>query len=252
MTALIIEDEIPAREVLLRALNRTCPDVHVAATVGSVRESVSWLKTHGHEADLIFMDVELEDGSSFEIFRQTQVLAKVIMTTAFDKYAIKAFEAGSVDYLLKPYDDDSLIRAVNRCRTSSQEVNQASIRLAMRILANSQSDQYRKRQIVRLGRQIIPVTISEIAYFYAEGKARYIVMDNGARYVFDQSVEDFVGGLDANLFFRISRSYVISFHCIREIEKRSDGRLNVLVSPSPGEPLLVSRQRVKAFLDWIS
>ena len=251
MTALIIEDEIPAREVLLRALKRTCPDVRVAATVGSVRESVSWLKAHGHEVDLIFMDVELEDGSSFEIFRQTQVLAKVIMTTAFDKYAIKAFEAGSVDYLLKPYDDESLVRAVNRCRASSQEVNLASIRLAMRILAKSQSDQYRKRLIVRLGRQIIPVTISEIAYFYAEGKAHYIVMDNGTRYVYDESVEDFVGDLDANLFFRISRNYSISFHCIREIEKRSDGRLNVLVSPSPGEPLLVSRQRVKAFMDWI-
>ena len=95
MNALIIEDEKPAREVLLRALKRTCPDVQVIAAVGSVRESVSWLETPGHEVDLIFMDVELEDGSSFEIFRQTKVTAKVIMTTAFDKYALKAFEAGS-------------------------------------------------------------------------------------------------------------------------------------------------------------
>ena len=251
MKALIIEDEKPAREVLLRALERTGLDVQVVAAVGSVRESVAWLEAHGHEVDLLFMDVELEDGSSFEIFRQTKVLAKVIMTTAFDKYAIKAFEAGSVDYLLKPYDDDSLVRAVNRCRTSSQEVNLASIRLAMRILAKSQSDQYRKRLIIRLGRQIIPIKVSEIAYFYVEGKTRYIVMDNGTRYVFDQSVEDFVGELDDNFFFRISRSYWISFHSIQEIERRSDGRLDVLVSPSPGEPLQVSRQRVKAFMDWI-
>ena len=152
MNALIIEDEKPAREVLLRALKRTCPDVQVIAAVGSVRESVSWLETPGHEVDLIFMDVELEDGSSFEIFRQTKVTAKVIMTTAFDKYALKAFEAGSVDYLLKPYEDQALVRAVSRCRASSQEMNLASIRMAMRILAKSQSNQYRKRVIVRLGR----------------------------------------------------------------------------------------------------
>lgn len=252
MKALIIEDEKPAREVLLRALKRTCPDVHVVGATGSVRESVAWLEAPGHAADLIFMDVELEDGSSFEIFRQTKVSAKVIMTTAYDKYALKAFEAGSVDYLLKPYEDADLVRAVSRCRASSQEVNLASIRMAMRMLAKSQSDQYRKRLIVRLGRQIIPVRISEIAYFYAEGKTRYIVMDSGTRYVFDQPIEEFVSELDDNLFFHISRNYFISFHSIREIDKLPDGRLNVQVNPSPGEPIVVSRLRAKTFLDWIA
>ena len=220
MNALIIEDEKPAREVLLRALKRTCPDVQVIAAVGSVRESVSWLETPGHEVDLIFMDVELEDGSSFEIFRQTKVTAKVIMTTAFDKYALKAFEAGSVDYLLKPYEDQALVRAVSRCRASSQEMNLASIRMAMRILAKSQSNQYRKRVIVRLGRQIIPVTISEIAYFFAEGKTHYIVMDSGSRYIFDEPIEELMAELDEDLFFRISRNYYISFHSIRGIVLR--------------------------------
>ena len=116
---LIVEDEIMAQKSLIRTLAQNFPDMEVVSTTGSVKGTVEWLNTPGNHADVIFMDVELSDGECFEIFRQTDVTAKVIMTTAYDSYAIKAFEAGSIDYLLKPVDLDSLKRAVARCRMST-------------------------------------------------------------------------------------------------------------------------------------
>ena len=108
MKALIVEDEILAQQTLKRALERNFPDIEVVGVTESVKSTLAWLRDPGNTADIIFMDVELRDGSSFEIFKQESITSKVIMTTAFDKYAVKAFEAGSVDYLLKPFDDDAL------------------------------------------------------------------------------------------------------------------------------------------------
>ena len=252
MKALIIEDEAPARQVLVRSLKKTCPDGEVVAVTESVQDSVAWLQDPANKADIIFMDVELQDGSAFEIFRQVPVKTKVIMTTAFDRYAVKAFETGSVDYLLKPFDDQSLYKAVSRCRTATGDSDNSAILSAMKTLSREGSQSFRRRLVVRVGRQIIPVPISEIAYFHMEGKNRYIVMDGGRRYFFDQKIDDLLQELDPRLFFRISRSYVLSFHSIREIESVGGGKLRVHLTPDPGEEVLVSRLRAREFLDWLS
>ena len=251
MRALIVEDEKPAQESLIRALGRNCPDVRVVGMTESVKDTLLWLRTPGNQAEIIFMDVELQDGSSFEVLRQEDVRAKVIMTTAFDKYAVKAFQIGSVDYLLKPYDDDALLRAVERCRIPSPEENRQALLAAMRILEHSKSEQFRRRLIIRLGQQIIPVPTSEIAYFFIEGKDKYIVMDNGTRYYMDRQTDAVLKDLDPQLFFRVSRNYIISFHAIRKIEKLPDGRLRVNLDPRPDEEVLVARPRVQDFMDWL-
>ena len=120
MRVLIVEDEIMARQSLARALTQHFPDLHIVGTTGSVRETVGWLRTPGNVADVIFMDVELSDGDCFEIFRQIDVTARVIMTTAYDSYAVRAFEVNSIDYLLKPIDPAALRRAVERCRQEAR------------------------------------------------------------------------------------------------------------------------------------
>jgi DNA-binding LytR/AlgR family response regulator len=251
MRALIVEDEKPAQESLIRALERNCPDVRVVGVTESVKDTLHWLRMPGNAADIIFLDVELQDGSSFEVLKQEPVKAKVIMTTAFDKYAVKAFQIGSVDYLLKPYDDNDLLRAVERCRVPSQEEGQQALLAAMRILEHSKSEQFRRRLIIRLGQQIIPVPTSDIAYFYIEGKDKYIVMDSGTRYYMDRQTDAVLKELDPQLFFRISRNYIIAFHAIRKIEKLFDGRMRVILSPQPKEEVLVARLRVQDFMDWL-
>ena len=251
MKALIIEDEIPARESLIRALGKVAPDVQVVGATVSVKETLEWLRTPGNKADVLFMDVELQDGSSFEILRQETVKAKVVMTTAYDKYAVKAFETGSVDYLLKPYDDAALLRAVSRCRASSAQDDRQALLAAMRILERSKSEQFCRRLVIRLGRQIIPVPTSEIAYFYVEGKNKYIVMDSGTRYYMDRQTDAVLKELDPQLFFRVSRNYILSFHAIRQIETIPGGRLKVNLAPPPDEEVLVARLRVQDFLNWL-
>ena len=228
MKALIIEDEIPARESLIRALERVAPDIRIVGATVSVKETLEWLRTPGNKADVIFMDVELQDGSSFEILRQEDVKAKIIMTTAYDKYAVKAFEAGSVDYLLKPFDDSGLLRAVGRCRVPSELDGQKALMAAMRILERSKSEQFRRRLVIRLGRQIIPV-----------------------RYYMDRQTDAVLKELDPQLFFRVSRNYILSFHAIRQIETIPGGRLKVNVVPQPEEEVIVARLRVQDFLNWL-
>lgn len=252
MKAFIIEDEIPAQHFLVSSLERLCPDVEVVAFAESVRESVEWLQDKANHADVIFMDVELQDGSAFEIFKRVRIASKVIMTTAFDRYALKAFEAGSIDYLLKPFDDQALLRAVKRCRETVGKADIDKLLATMKHMPQRGTRQFRDRLVVRVGRQIIPVPASEIAYFYVVGKNRIIVMDNGRRYAFDQKMDDILQELDPQVFFRISRNCAVSFHAIKEIESIGGGRYKLLLSPAPEEDILVSRGKAQDFLDWLS
>lgn len=255
MKALIVEDEKLAQRTLTLALERNFPDIEVAGVTDSVQSTLDWLRTPDNTADIIFMDVELLDGSCFEIFKQETVTAKVVMTTAYDKYAVKAFEAGSVDYLLKPYDDEALQRAVGRCRASSENFDIASILAAMeKFTAESAPGKknWRRRFIIRLGNKIIPVDTADIAYLYVEGKSKYIVRNDGTRYFVDQPLESILDELDPAQFFRISRNYVIASHSIQGIERMAGGRLKLLIYPAPPDTeMIVSRSRVNDFMAWL-
>lgn len=165
MNVLIVEDEMMAQANLARALTQRFPDVRIVGTTGSVRETVLWLRTPGNSADVIFMDVELSDGDCFEIFRQADVTARVIMTTAYDNYAVRAFEVNSIDYLLKPIDPAALRRAVERCRVRSGGIDPDVLLNAIR-----SPREYKQRYVVRFNDRIVPVQTTDIAYFYSEEK----------------------------------------------------------------------------------
>lgn len=249
MKVLIVEDEIMAQKSLIRILNRHFPDMTVVGTTTSVKGTVDWLNNASNNADVIFMDVELADGVCFEIFRQVEVNAKVIMTTAYDSYALKAFEAGSVDYLLKPIEPEYLERAVSRCRSAS---GMTDINALMKAIAGQeQKKEYKERYIIRFNDRIIPLQTSDIAYVYSEEKNNYLVTSEGHKYIIDSSLDVITEELDPDEFFRVSRSCIVSMKAIRSIVKQAGGRLRITAEPESSFDMTVSRSRVDDFLEWL-
>ena len=229
MNVLIVEDEIMAQKSLTRTLKQNFPDLDIIGTTDSVKNTVEWLQTN--QPDLIFMDIELSDGICFEIFRQTEVKAKVIMTTAYDSYALKAFEAGSVDYLLKPIDVTDLQRAVGRCRTRENNIN---IEALMKALSEQEPQkEYKERYIIKINDRIVPLNVSDIAYVYSEDKNNYLVTTDGQKYIIDSSLDVMNEELDPKNFFRISRSCIVSINSIKSIVKQPGGRLRINAYPAP-------------------
>ena len=249
MNVLIVEDEIMAQKSLTRILTSNFSDMTIVGCTTSVKSTVSWLKTPGNHADIIFMDVELADGVCFEIFRQVEVKAKVIMTTAYDSYALKAFEAGSVDYLLKPIDPSSLKRAVARCRMSGGQIDAEALLKA--IGGGAPKKEYKERYIVRFNDRIVPLLTSNIAYVYSEDKNNYLVTFDDQHYVIDSSLDVISEELNPEQFFRISRSCIVQMKAITSIIKQAGGRLRIVPEPESSFEMTVSRSRVDDFLTWL-
>ena len=259
--AFIIEDEPRARKYLMTLLETHFPEIRVVGTAGSVRESVDLLENHGKEADLIFMDVELSDGNCFEIFKRTEVRQAVIMTTAYDNYAVKAFEVNSVDYLLKPIDTEYLRRAVDRAleriRTERGGHDLSKIMDALTLLREGKTDPgaspKKEKFIIRLNDRIVPVNTREIAYFYSESKNSFLVTRGNVAYVIDESLDAVEHQLDPGSFFRISRSCIISSDAIESVSKLFGGRLKISLTKGIDShtDLTVSRARVVPFMNWL-
>ena len=264
MKALIVEDEPRAQRILENLLRTNYPEVEVIGVTASVKETLAWLSTH--KADVIFMDVELSDGNCFDIFAQGPVDAQIVMTTAYDDYAVDAFKVNSLDYLLKPVDVDDLKRAVERVKqrlTQSapevvdmsrvKEAFQASQTEETAVPAARPAGPHREKFLIRLNDRIVPVHVHDIAYFYSEAKNSYIVTRNGVNYVLDDSLDAIEAGLDPKSFFRISRSVIVTESVIDSVSKLLGGRLRLsLVRDIPTETdLTVSRARADAFLAWL-
>ena len=247
MKALIIEDEKMAQANLARLLKNSFPEMEIVAMIDSVRGAVEFLSARP-KLDVIFMDVELSDGICFEIFRSVQISAPVIMTTAYDSYAVKAFEAGSIDYLLKPVEPDALLRAVGRAR---ERLNaSASIDKLLSVLGQD-SKKYKEKSVVRCGDRIIPIQSSDIALFFSEDKANYLLTKNGERYLIESTIDSLEGELDPSKFYRISRGCIVAFSAIKSVSRTSTGRLVVISQPASPVELTVSRGRVEGFIAWL-
>ena len=242
--AFIIEDEPMARRSLENLLQTHFPYVSVIGWAGSVRDSLRYLAEHGDEPDVIFMDVELSDGNCFEIFRSATIKAEVIMTTAYDNYAVNAFKVRSLDYLLKPIEVEDMHRALSRIL----EKQQASAPVP------EKATPVREKFLVHMGERIVPVAVKDIAYFYAEDKQIWLVTLASQRYLVDDSLEVAGEQLPAGMFFRISRSVILSSEAIESVLKLPGGRMKV--SPAPGikayTDLTVSRSRSDEFLSWLA
>jgi DNA-binding LytR/AlgR family response regulator len=249
MRVLIVEDEIMAQNSLIRVLSQNFPDLNVVGTTTSVKGAVSWLKDPENSADIIFMDVELSDGVCFEIFRQVEVKSKVIMTTAYDSYALKAFEAGSIDYLLKPIEITDLKRAVARCRMSGGNFDYEALAKALGMGAAKKD--YKEKYIVRFNDRIVPLQTSNIAFVYSEEKNNYLTTFDGERYIIDSSLDVISDELNPSLFFRISRGCIVNTKAIQSITKQAGGRLLIKSNPPASFEMTVSRSRVDDFLEWL-
>ena len=236
-----------AQKSLIRAISQNFSDLEVVGTATSVKDAVIWLR--GNQPDIIFMDVELSDGICFEIFRQVDITAKVVMTTAYDSYALKAFEAGSVDYLLKPIEAEQLKRAVARCRMSGGRIDVEALSRAIEGAATKKD--YKERYIIRFNDRIIPLQTTNIAYVFSEDKNNYIVTSDGQKYIIDSSLDVIAEELDPDCFFRISRSCIVSMKAIETIIKQMGGRLRIAARPEPPFEMTVSRSRVDDFLKWL-
>ena len=193
--------------------------------------------------------VELSDGICFEIFRQAEVKAKVIMTTAYDSYALKAFEAGSVDYLLKPVELADIKRAVARCRMSGGQFDYEALARAME--TGPARKDYKERYIVRFNDHIIPLLTSNIAYVYSEEKNNYLTTFDEQRFIIDSSLDVISDELNPDYFFRISRSCIVNTKAIISIIKQPGGRLLIKSKPAASFDMTVSRSRVDDFLAWL-
>lgn len=252
MTALIIEDEIMAANSLARIIKQYYPDIEITGHTKSVRDTVNWLLSPGNKADILFMDVELSDGPCFEIFRQVDIDSKVIMTTAYENYAVHAFEVNSVDYLLKPIELSALNRAIERCRKSATIQN-----LSEKILKSAESMQvsehkeYRQRFLIRINDRIVPVNTNDIAWFYSEDKNTYMVTFSKNNYIMDNSLDIIYEELDPKKFFRISRGCIISMDAVDSITKYPGGRLTLTTRPESSSEISVSRSRSDNFLKWM-
>ncbi len=251
LNAFIIEDEPHAQRILQNLLSAEFPEITVLGAAASVKASVEWLRRHDGsnpellQADIIFMDVELQDGNSFQIFDQVDIKGQVIMTTAYDSYAVKAFEVNSLDYLLKPIEPEDLRRAVSRAAALHQD------RPAPKPIA--QDTPAKEKYLIRLNDRIVPLKAKEIAFFYSEAKNSYLVKMDGTSYVLDDSLDTVEQQMDSHRFFRISRSCILSEDAVDSVTKLVGSRLRVIpnVKFKGNLDLTVSRARVDAFLDWL-
>lgn len=248
MRILIIEDEIPAQFQLERLITTHYPDSQIMAKIDSVKSSIEWL--NNNKADIIFMDVELSDGQCFEIFKQVKVEVPVIITTAYSDYAIKAFKINSIDYLLKPLDENEFIEAFNKSVKISRGA-QPDYNRIQELISRNMPVEYRERFIVKLNEQIKVITIDEIAYFMAEEKVTFIVLNNGKRYITDYTLDSLETMLNPKRFFRLTRSYMASINSVKSVSKYFNSRLKIKLEPSTQEEVLVSRIRVQDFLKWL-
>ncbi len=255
MRVLIIEDEKPASEILIKLLHRYDSNISIEDTLESVEKSVEWIKNPLNSVDLIFMDIHLSDGLSFEIFNKVQVNIPVIFTTAYNEYAIQAFKVNSIDYLLKPINYDDLFHSLEKLESLRQNLSSASQRIKLEEL-NEALLQYRKtykeRFMVKLGERIKSVTTDQSVLFYAEGRTAFLLTEKGNRYIIDYKLEELEEMLDPAKFFRISRSFIVNINKIQEVLVHSNSRLKIKLEQDFDREIIVSRDKVQAFKSWFS
>lgn len=257
MNILIIEDESATARRLQKLLVEINPSIHVLAILESVSLTVNWLRLHG-EPDLMFMDVNLSDGSSFGIFKEIEVNCPVIFTTAYDQYAIQAFKVNSIDYLLKPINKDSLADSLNKYQKLQHKSDESKIDIAriditkLAVALGIQKPEYMKRLIVRYGEVIKAIEIKDVAYFYSDEKIVFMTLKEGKTYPVDFTLDHLETRIDPELFFRINRKFLISYHAIDKMISYSKSRIKITLNPPCTLEVISSTERSGEFKDWLA
>ncbi len=250
MNVIIIEDEKPAARRLSRLLAEF--EVEVTTMLHSVEESINWFQNNAHP-DLIFLDIQLSDGLSFEIFEEIEVRSAIIFTTAYDEYALQAFKLNSIDYLLKPIDDEELEVAVKKYLALKPEPQKLALDFddIKKLLVNPLERDYKKRFTVRVGQHLKIINADEVECFYSENKGTYAATSDGRNYLLDTTLENLETELEPKIFFRVSRKFYININHIKDIISYTNSRLQIKVNHFSEQEIIVSRERVRDFKLWL-
>lgn len=246
MRILIVEDERPAAERLKGFIRRNLSDAEVIGECDSIEETLQFLKSN--RPDLAFFDIELADGQSLRIFEKAEIDFPVVFTTAYDHYAVKAFEVNGIDYLLKPLSEETFDRAIQRFRAAQ---NKTTINIEHLSSLLSQSQSYRERFLVKTGSKLAFVPTEHIRWFSSASSTTFMVTMGNERFMLDQSLDEIEADLDPKRFFRINRGFIVSAASIQGIEVYFNHRLLLRIAPESDEEVIVSRQRVKEFRHWL-
>ena len=253
MKILLIEDEAPASRRLEKMIKDILPTAEIVGTLDSVSTSITFFQDLP-ALDLVFMDIQLADGLSFEIFEHIQINVPIIFTTAFDMYALKAFKVNSIDYLLKPVDKDELKKALDKWQAlHSNKIENPLQQNLTQLIQQLQitKKEYKSRFLVKIGEKLISVPEQEIAYFQAEDKTVFLHTQASKKYVLDYSLDDLEDVLNPQNFFRLNRQIITHLVAIKSINTYFNGKLKIILFPETTEEIIVSREKSPVLKEWL-
>jgi DNA-binding LytR/AlgR family response regulator len=252
LKVLIVEDETPAAEKLERYLSKFNPAIQVIEKIGTVKEAVRWLQTNQSGIDLIFMDIQLHDGLSFQIFQQVDVRKPVIFITAYDEFALEAFKVNSIDYLLKPITFADLSNSLRKLESlrSQLQWDSSKTEQIVKALTESPVKTFKTRFMVKLGDHIRSITADQISFFYADGRDVYLVTNQLRKFIIDYTLEGLEEVLDHKVFYRLNRSYIVNISAIQDVVVYSNSRLKITLTLKWENEIIVSREKVGDFKEW--
>jgi len=260
MKILLVEDEPFAQQELKRMLKKFDANLEILATLDSVEETVAYFKTET-QPDLVFMDIELSDGSSFEIFTQVKITVPVIFTTAYNEHALKAFKVNAIDYLLKPIEEEALFAAINKFKEikesyaanpeSGENEDTELISEKFENLLKYASNSYKSRFLVTMADKMKYVDIDDIAYFFAQDSTVFLVTKEKRQFIINYNLEELEQHLNPRSFFRLNRKYISSITAINDVQRHFNSRLKVSLNPAVTDEVLVSRVKVPELLSWL-
>lgn len=248
MKIIIIEDEIPALEKLERYILKYDESIEIAARLASISETVIWLQNEENGFDIAFMDIQLTDGLSFEIFNQVTIDKPVIFTTAFDEYAVDAFKVNSIDYILKPITFTDVSKALNKYKKLMSFLSPDKIKLVSK---DFERKKHKNRFLVRLGNHIHSIKTDDITLFYAEGRTVFLVTNEKKKYILDYTLEELSNVLNNKEYYRVNRTYIVNLNAISDVIVYSNSRLKLSLKINAYKDIVVSRERVSSFKNWL-
>jgi len=250
MRVIIIEDEMPAANRLIKMLQTINDEAEVIATLDSIESAVNFLKTSQH-ADLIFMDIQLADGLSFNIFNEVKINTPIIFTTAFDQYTLKAFKVNSVDYLLKPIDEKELEQALDKYQQLHSKAKENLSDKILKLVTDLNTNKFKERLLIKRGQQLSYLKTENIAYCYADGKLCFAVDLPNNKYLLEQNLSQLEEQLNPAKFYRVNRTLLVNIDAIEKVHTWLGGRLKLQLCITANTETIVSRERVNGFKDWL-
>ena len=250
MNVLIIEDEPAAAENLKYILKEIEPSITFEIVIDTVVDAIDFFNSP-HNIELAFFDIHLADGISFEIFEKAQVNSPIIFTTAYDEYAIKAFKVNSIDYLLKPIDEDELKDAINKYKTSKQTTPLPEQFKQLLQLISAEKKSYKNTYLVQHRDTIMPLKVNDVAYFYIEASLVKAITNDNKSYIIDKKLEDIVNELNPEVFFRVNRQYIVHKNAIENLQFYFNGKLILNLIPKAKEQVIVSKAKAPQFKSWM-